>query len=89
MLPVYEGKIDPELMNHDVGAESPNTLKFLIPAKAGIQSFQRVEQSHVTRLRGKSDFFYRNINHTHLDALTQHIERACQAAIDLALHLVA
>jgi uncharacterized protein YutE (UPF0331/DUF86 family) len=28
-------------------------------------------------------------NYTHLDALILNIERACQAAIDLALHLVA
>jgi len=28
-------------------------------------------------------------NYTHIDALTLNIERACQAAIDLALHLVA
>ena len=28
-------------------------------------------------------------NHTHLDALTLNIERACQAAIDLAMHAVA
>jgi uncharacterized protein YutE (UPF0331/DUF86 family) len=28
-------------------------------------------------------------NDTHLDALTLNIERACQAAIDLAMHLVA
>jgi uncharacterized protein YutE (UPF0331/DUF86 family) len=28
-------------------------------------------------------------NCTHLDALTLNIERACQAAIDLAMHLVA
>lgn len=28
-------------------------------------------------------------NHTHVDALTLNIERACQAAIDLAMHVVA
>lgn len=28
-------------------------------------------------------------NYTHLDALTLNIERACQAAIDLAMHVVA
>ena len=28
-------------------------------------------------------------NYTHLDALTLNIERACQAAIDLAMHIVA
>ena len=28
-------------------------------------------------------------NCTHIDALTLHLERACQAAIDLAMHLVA
>ncbi len=28
-------------------------------------------------------------NYTHLDALTLNIERACQAAIDLAMHMVA
>jgi uncharacterized protein YutE (UPF0331/DUF86 family) len=27
-------------------------------------------------------------NFTHIDALILHIERACQAAIDLAMHLV-
>jgi uncharacterized protein YutE (UPF0331/DUF86 family) len=28
-------------------------------------------------------------NYTHIDAMTLNIERACQAAIDLAMHLVA
>ena len=28
-------------------------------------------------------------NYTHLDALTLNIERACQAAIDMAMHIVA
>jgi uncharacterized protein YutE (UPF0331/DUF86 family) len=28
-------------------------------------------------------------NYTHIDALTLNIERACQAAIDLAMHIVA
>ena len=28
-------------------------------------------------------------NHTHVDALTLNIERACQAAIDMAMHLTA
>lgn len=28
-------------------------------------------------------------NYTHIDALTLNVERACQAAIDLAMHLVA
>ena len=28
-------------------------------------------------------------NHTHIDAMTLNVERACQAAIDLAMHLVA
>ncbi|TVQ98558.1 MAG: hypothetical protein EA399_10090 [Desulfovibrionales bacterium] len=40
----------------DVTAESRKTLKFVIPAKAGIQSFQGVEQNHITRFRGKMDF---------------------------------
>ena len=29
------------------------------------------------------------VNFTHVDALTLNIERACQAAIDLAMHLIA
>jgi len=29
------------------------------------------------------------VNYSHIDALTLNIERACQAAIDLALHVVA
>jgi uncharacterized protein YutE (UPF0331/DUF86 family) len=29
------------------------------------------------------------VNYTHIDAMTLNIERACQAAIDLALHLIA
>jgi len=29
------------------------------------------------------------INYTHIDAMTLNVERACQAAIDLAFHLVA
>lgn len=28
-------------------------------------------------------------NHTHVDAMVRNIERACQAAIDMAMHLVA
>ncbi|TVQ98531.1 MAG: hypothetical protein EA399_09915 [Desulfovibrionales bacterium] len=40
----------------DVTAESRKTLKFVIPAKAGIQSFQGVEQNHITRFRRKRDF---------------------------------
>ncbi|TVR00127.1 MAG: hypothetical protein EA399_05145 [Desulfovibrionales bacterium] len=44
------------LMTHDVAVESRKTLKFVIPAKAGIQSFQGVEQNHITRFRRKRDF---------------------------------
>ena len=47
-----------------------------------------VERS-IRRLREEYAFDPRLTNYTHIDALTLNIERACQAAIDLALHLVA
>ena len=47
-----------------------------------------IERS-IRRLREEYAFDPELTNYSHIDALTLNIERACQAAIDLALHLVA
>lgn len=41
----------------------------------------------IRRLREEYAFDPELTNYSHIDALTLNIERACQAAIDLALHL--
>jgi uncharacterized protein YutE (UPF0331/DUF86 family) len=47
-----------------------------------------IERS-IRRMREEYDAEPTLQNYTHLDALTLNIERACQAAIDLAMHVVA
>ncbi|WP_045220105.1 type VII toxin-antitoxin system HepT family RNase toxin [Desulfonatronum thioautotrophicum] len=48
-----------------------------------------IMERSIRRLREEYAFDPELTNYSHIDALTLNIERACQAAIDLALHLVA
>jgi uncharacterized protein YutE (UPF0331/DUF86 family) len=43
----------------------------------------------IKRIKNEFEFCPELDNYTHVDAMTLNIERACQAAIDMAMHLVA
>lgn len=47
-----------------------------------------IERS-IRRIREEIAYDPKLANYTHIDAMTLNIERACQAAIDMAMHVVA
>lgn len=60
----------------------------IVPDDICLNKAAIIERS-IRRLREEHAYDPDLTNFTHIDALTLNIERACQAAIDLALHLVA
>lgn len=58
------------------------------PDNVTLNKAAAIERS-LRRMRQEYDFNPELNNYTHIDAMILNIERACQAAIDLAQHLVA